>query len=245
VAFLIKCGLKFSTAWFKNKRWSSFEELVDIAFKTYVKLPRFLRVFCYPVKPDQNRAELVRLLGLLSKVEMKNILEIGSGNGGMTFLLSQIASPDARIVTLDNAITPVSSFHIKNLAKKGQRIFSEKLNSQDKSTLSLVSKFFTDQLDVLYIDGAHDFDSVKSDFELYGCMVKDGGLIILHDVHDTKLGVRKFLESANVHFDEIVGDYSLDRYGTAIVKVEESMQIQPSTEAAELVCSHIPSGLTG
>jgi predicted O-methyltransferase YrrM len=185
------------------------------------------------------------LLGLLSKVEMKNVLEIGTGNGGMTFLLSQVASPNAKIVTLDNGINPVSSFHIRNLAKKGQRIFSEKLNSQDMSTPALVSKFFTDKLNVLYIDGAHDFDSVKRDFELYCCMVKEGGIIILHDVHDSKLGVRKFLESANIQYDEIVGDYSLDRYGTAIVKVEGLLNIQPSAEAADLLCSHIPSGVSG
>ena len=47
-------------------------------------------------------------------------------------------------------------------------------------------------LDLLFIDGDHSYDGVRADFELYGRLVRPGGLIALHDVNEdfrTRRGV--------------------------------------------------------
>lgn len=47
-------------------------------------------------------------------------------------------------------------------------------------------------IDILIIDGAHDYDNAKLDFHNYSPFVKPGGLILLHDiVHNEPYGVYK------------------------------------------------------
>ena len=38
------------------------------------------------------------------------------------------------------------------------------------------------QVDVLFIDGDHAYDGVKRDYEMYGSLVRDGGVIAFHDI---------------------------------------------------------------
>ena len=44
---------------------------------------------------------------------------------------------------------------------------------------------------LLFVDGAHDYESVRRDLELYAPKVKVGGTIILHDCHEADPGVAK------------------------------------------------------
>jgi predicted O-methyltransferase YrrM len=47
------------------------------------------------------------------------------------------------------------------------------------------------QLDLLFIDGDHTYEGVKSDFEMYSPLARDGAVIAFHDIleHPPKLGV--------------------------------------------------------
>ena len=48
-------------------------------------------------------------------------------------------------------------------------------------------------IDILLIDGAHDYDNAKLDFDNYSPFVKEGGLILMHDIcHGEPYGVGKF-----------------------------------------------------
>lgn len=46
-------------------------------------------------------------------------------------------------------------------------------------------------IDLLFIDGSHIYEDVKSDFELFFPWVKPGGLVLFHDVSDDFPGVYK------------------------------------------------------
>ena len=51
-----------------------------------------------------------------------------------------------------------------------------------------------DSLDLLFIDGAHEYEGVKSDLDLYRSKVKKGGVIAFHDSFGSGWpGVRKFV----------------------------------------------------
>jgi hypothetical protein len=59
-------------------------------------------------------------------------------------------------------------------------------NSQNLSTVDVVRNLLDgEKLDLLFIDGDHKYDGVKSDFELYRDFVKPGGVILFHDIEDT------------------------------------------------------------
>lgn len=46
-----------------------------------------------------------------------------------------------------------------------------------------------DQIDVLFVDGAHDYESAKRDLELYLPKVRIGGRVAIHDCHEADPGV--------------------------------------------------------
>jgi len=48
------------------------------------------------------------------------------------------------------------------------------------------------EIDVLFIDGDHSYEGVKADYERYEPFVKEGGLILFHDVLWHHKGVEKF-----------------------------------------------------
>ena len=53
-------------------------------------------------------------------------------------------------------------------------------------------------IDILHIDGTHDYDAVKRDFEQWSPLVKKGGAILMHDTCSYREHVGKL-------FDEIEG----------------------------------------
>ena len=64
-----------------------------------------------------------------------------------------------------------------------------------------VVKTWDKDIDILHIDGSHDYHSVKEDYENWSPFVKDTGFILFHDTvsHPTSIG--KF-------FNEIGDGYS-------------------------------------
>ncbi len=62
-------------------------------------------------------------------------------------------------------------------------------------------------IDILLIDGDHEKDAVKRDFETFGKLVREGGLICLHNslaggVGKTSLEVAQFLSGLNIELYE-------------------------------------------
>lgn len=48
------------------------------------------------------------------------------------------------------------------------------------------------QIDLLHIDGAHDYESVKRDFEMWLPKVRTGGVVIMHDTESFANDVGRF-----------------------------------------------------
>jgi len=48
------------------------------------------------------------------------------------------------------------------------------------------------KFDILFIDGDHSYEGVKQDFEMYSPLVKDRGLILMHDITNANEGVPQF-----------------------------------------------------
>ena len=61
----------------------------------------------------------------------------------------------------------------------------------DESVLA-ATRFQTGELDMVFIDAAHDYDSVLADLKAWGPKVKEGGIIAGHDIDAT--GVQQALE---------------------------------------------------
>ncbi|RPH56645.1 MAG: class I SAM-dependent methyltransferase, partial [Acidobacteria bacterium] len=88
-------------------------------------------------------------------------------------------------------------------------------------------------LDVLFIDGDHSYEGVRRDFEMYRPLVREGGLIVFHDIvpdfgqrygastRASTGGVPQFwaeLKSRYPDVQEIIEDPRQDGYGLGVLR---------------------------
>jgi predicted O-methyltransferase YrrM len=73
-----------------------------------------------------------------------------------------------------------------------------------------------DQIDLLHIDGLHTWEAVNHDFEMYGPLVRPGGLVLFHDVNADFEGMRRFWRMVSGRYVNHMVPYSS---GLGIIRV--------------------------
>jgi predicted O-methyltransferase YrrM len=142
------------------------------------------------IKIQQIKSEIVGLLEIIREYEPRLILEIGTLNGGTLFLFSRVANKDALIISIDLPKGNFGKLHfdwrvplIKHFPLPNQKVKLIRANSHDKSTLGQLNKILDNKkLDFLFIDADHTYEGIKKDFEMYGPLVREGGIIAFHDI---------------------------------------------------------------
>ena len=83
----------------------------------------------------------------------------------------------------------------------------------------------SDGLDILFVDGDHSYEGVKRDFEMYGPLVRNGGIIGFHDIvlgpSKDVGGVPRFWKEIkqDSRSVELVKDYTQGGFGIGIIYV--------------------------
>lgn len=142
------------------------------------------------VRPIQIPAELREFMTLLQQKKPRRILEIGTARGGTLMLLCRCATPDAHLISVD---LPGGWFGggyarwrrplYRSFAKDRQRLDLIRADSHSAETLEQVRRLLDGRkLDVILIDGDHTYDGVRADFESYGQLLADDGIIAFHDI---------------------------------------------------------------
>ena len=145
-------------------------------------------------KIQQKKNEWIPFIEYLLKQNQINYtLEIGCYDGGTTASLSHITK---NLITIDQP-NP-ARFDTNKYNFGDSNIFGTELlktltkfnyisgDSHSKNTYDkVVELLMGNKLDLLFIDGDHSYEGVKKDFEMYSCLVKDGGLIAFHDIHES------------------------------------------------------------
>jgi predicted O-methyltransferase YrrM len=160
----------------------SMTELVDLAFR--------FEDGGITISPMQIRSEIAAFLNFLEARRPERVLEIGTARGGTFFLLSRAAAEDAQLITIDLPNGPFRpDSHpgrpalVRSLGRAGQKIHVLRGDSQRVATLQRVKELLGGKmLDLLFIDGDHRYQGVKADFASYAPLVRQGGLIALHDI---------------------------------------------------------------
>jgi predicted O-methyltransferase YrrM len=142
------------------------------------------------IQPWQIDPEITSLLRVLEENPPRRILDIGTASGGLLYLFTCVAAPDATLVSID---LPHGLFGggypawraplYRAFARDNQHIELLRADSHDPRTLEAVKKAFGgDPVDFLFIDGDHRYEGVKADFEMYGPLVRDSGVVAFHDI---------------------------------------------------------------
>jgi predicted O-methyltransferase YrrM len=142
------------------------------------------------IMPLQVRSEILQLLNIIQSKLPKYVLEIGTSNGGTLFLLSRVATEDACMISIDLPLGAYGGGYpawkrpfYKSFAQKDQTIRLIRADSHEPATQEKVAAILqANKIDLLFIDGDHTYGGVKKDFEMYEPLVKDGGMIVLHDI---------------------------------------------------------------
>jgi predicted O-methyltransferase YrrM len=159
----------------------------------------------------QVRSELLEMANLISAMKPKAVLEIGTALGGTLLLMCKLSDPGATIVSLD---LPKQGFAYRRyrvpifraLSRKGQKLHLLTADSHSEEVKSHVAGLLDGRsLDVLFIDGDHSYQGVRSDFEMYSPFVRKGGMVIFHDI--VEHSSEKHCD-VNRFWNEIKGQYS-------------------------------------
>lgn len=134
---------------------------------------------CTTYKIQQKKGEWMEFLGLLNQTDKKykNVVEVGCYDGGTTIGLSYFTD---NLISLDIIYPPRFS---DQEIKKNCNFTYLALNSFDPSTVAKI-KTMIDGIDVLFLDGDHNYEKVKLDYDLYRGFMKPGGIIAFHDIAD-------------------------------------------------------------
>lgn len=185
-------------------------------------------------KACQVPSELATLGEILAEHRPERAFEIGTALGGTLIFLTRLASPRATIVSVDlpggkfgGGYSARRKWFYQRFARRNQRLHLLQDDSHSDGTLERIKAILAGQpLDYLFIDGDHRYDGVKRDFEMYGPLVRKGGLIAFHDIvegpSDAVGGVPQFWREikSQYHHREIINDPLQGGFGIGILYAE-------------------------
>lgn len=188
------------------------------------------------LKPNQHRDEISALVSLVSSIEPRVILEIGTRDGGTLCLWSQCSPNLEHLISIDlpggihgggyaDAREKLYRLFVSN--RPNCRLDLLRVDSQQVSTREQVLRLLTERpIDFLFIDGDHRYSGVKKDYELYASLVRPGGLIAFHDIrpnrYDSTIEVVRLWDEIKIsqpQTREIIHEPYTGRYGIGIVTV--------------------------
>ena len=143
-----------------------------------------------PFHAIQNSYELRQFLSIAKEVEPRVVVEIGTARGGTFYCLSQIARPDATLISIDlpgaancGGQTDGERELFLSFGPSSQDFHFLPADSHLPSTKSALGKILGGRsIDVLFIDGDHSKEGVRKDFEMYREFVAPDGIVAFHDI---------------------------------------------------------------
>lgn len=161
--------------------------------------------------PHQIKAEILALLEFVKAQEPQYVCEIGTADEGTNFLLSQALPSVKLMIAVDLFVK--NKFKLAHFSKSSQEIKFVDGSSYDNNTANKVKEILGDRkLDLLFIDGDHEYEGVKKDFLKYKNLVREGGIIVFHDIipdYFTKHGVKtgRWVGGVPIFWNEIKALY--------------------------------------
>lgn len=125
-----------------------------------------------------EKEDLEILLPILQKLQPKNVLEIGTWKGYSAEVWVKALQPE-KFITIElqdrNDLLPCA----ERIKQEGIQYWYG-ADSHDKDVFRAV-ELNMPSVDFLFIDGDHGYYGVQKDFEMYGGLVRKGGIIVFHD----------------------------------------------------------------
>jgi len=168
----------------------------DLENKVLSNLPGY-----YDIEGWLMPNEAVALYTIANSISTQHpiVCEIGSWQGKSAYVLaSAIKGKKGKLYVIDpfdgsGDIASVSTYH-KNMDKLGVTLLENFQSNMKKFGVMNVidimamksdearTNFYEEQINMLFIDGNHEYEFVKKDYELWESLIMKGGVLVLHDV---------------------------------------------------------------
>jgi SAM-dependent methyltransferase len=166
----------------------------------------------------QDYAEAEVLLDLLTAAGTQgvgNYLEIGCRHGWTFGIVARMVKPQVMVGIDLPGVFPWgdegSHVILSNVAQEARDagiqahiLFADSTKQETLASLANLMDGF--KFDCLFIDGDHKYAGVKADFENYSPFVRDGGVIIFHDIYPPKKPKEKQIE-VDILWNELKTQY--------------------------------------
>jgi len=117
----------------------------------------------------------------IGQVRPRVMCEIGTFDGGTSLLFSRFLPSVELMICIDLYVK--NKAMIRLLAPRGQTLHFIDAPSYAAGTVQRVRRLLGGrQIDALFIDGDHRYEGVKRDFVCYRPFVRDGGIVLFHDI---------------------------------------------------------------
>lgn len=132
---------------------------------------------------SQRFDELVEAVAVAAAASPRIVVEIGCDAGGTLYAWRQICPEVYGITLADNG--PATGGQGYPLNAHGAEVLIG--DSHDTASLKwLLDRLDGRPIDVLHIDGDHSYVGAAMDYTMYAPLVRPGGVILLHDVANTR-----------------------------------------------------------
>jgi len=120
--------------------------------------------------------------------KIQNYLEVGFSHGICNTIFNKFFKFKSNVAIDIFGPHLNGSVLLANMRFKNLTLFCG--DSKNINTIKNVQKF--SKFDLIFIDGSHEYNDVKNDFNQYKKMIEKKGLIILHDINLPNSGSKKF-----------------------------------------------------
>jgi predicted O-methyltransferase YrrM len=162
------------------------------------------------VQAQITKTDFEVLMKVIQSEDIKNILEIGTHMGGSADLLIRNFLPE-KFVTVEKE----EENHFNEVLVHDKYNYLWGHDSTDQKTIQKVKELMP-EVDLLFIDGNHEYKYVRWDFENYSPLVRNGGIILFHDVFPIHyfIQVKTFWEELKQKYNYL--EIKTDFYSTGI-----------------------------
>jgi predicted O-methyltransferase YrrM len=158
-------------------------ELIARAFRTTARLT--------------PAAEVAALVGLIERMKPQRVLEIGTFFGQTTRPMSEAVAKSGKLITID----PFGGHRVPDLLRQWPAELQAVTEFQPINSMEFFQSFETtapdgkDGLDLVFIDGNHQFAYALFDITSAAINLKPGGVLVIDDVEqdDVRLAMVQFL----------------------------------------------------
>ena len=166
------------------------------------------RGFYNSIASVQMENEIVGFSQVIQDFNPRIVVEIGTKKGGTLYMWARTVKDIEHLISIDLPGGKYGAGYNKKRIKlyklfvhdKNCRSAFIRKDSHKAETLTELQQLLRgEMIDFLFIDGDHTYEGVKQDFEMYSPLVKDGGIIALHDIvtETQNCGVKDFWQEIN------------------------------------------------